>query len=410
MLQLLLSVFLVSGIIDGSLSAYYDVGDKYLISKPGKLSQGAAVQFCDGLNYHLVDIDSPAKYEEVKQWVHNNFNAVLNKGGVFWTNMAVFPYAGIGQFPLMSDGSTGTYNTWTQKARLNLPVGSNKLYVLIQLNAGKGVAYNGLWNAAEGYRTRALCERNPDVDECVLGTDNCHAHASCINTDGSFTCKCNDGYHGNGVQCSDVDECVLGTDNCHAHARCINTDGSFNCKCNDGFQGNGVQCSAIPCYGKPVDFRAREPDGSKSMGHFAYELTDKHLNWHEAKAACKSKGGWLAWIGIRNQPGWSTAAKKEHVLTKLGMGMPDSAWIGLSWGQTNVGQTASRWNWEDGRPANTDEVALVHGEHDHGFGYCAYIYSYKGLAPQGHQQNYPTEHWHQCSKKFRGVCEFWCGE
>eukprot|EP00058_Branchiostoma_floridae_P002560 XP_002588048.1 hypothetical protein BRAFLDRAFT_83028 [Branchiostoma floridae] len=40
-----------------------------------------------------------------------------------------------------------------------------------------------------------------DVDECATGTDNCHEDASCTDTDGSFTCTCNDGYTGNGLLC-----------------------------------------------------------------------------------------------------------------------------------------------------------------------------------------------------------------
>ena len=43
--------------------------------------------------------------------------------------------------------------------------------------------------------------------------------------------------------CTDVDECTSGTHNCDANAMCTNTIGSFSCKCNAGFTGNGQTCS-----------------------------------------------------------------------------------------------------------------------------------------------------------------------
>lgn len=41
----------------------------------------------------------------------------------------------------------------------------------------------------------------------------------------------------------DTDECEIETDNCHGDAICKNTDGSFSCKCNKGYQGNGTSCT-----------------------------------------------------------------------------------------------------------------------------------------------------------------------
>ena len=42
---------------------------------------------------------------------------------------------------------------------------------------------------------------------------------------------------------TDIDECALGTDNCHQ--RCINTEGSFVCACSRGFSlmNDGINCA-----------------------------------------------------------------------------------------------------------------------------------------------------------------------
>ena len=48
---------------------------------------------------------------------------------------------------------------------------------------------------------RAICV---DVDECLTPEENnCHAESTCTNTSGSFTCVCNTGYDGDGVNCDE---------------------------------------------------------------------------------------------------------------------------------------------------------------------------------------------------------------
>jgi hypothetical protein len=40
-----------------------------------------------------------------------------------------------------------------------------------------------------------------DINECDLETDNCNSKEICVNLDGSFECKCKNGYIGNGFNC-----------------------------------------------------------------------------------------------------------------------------------------------------------------------------------------------------------------
>ena len=41
-----------------------------------------------------------------------------------------------------------------------------------------------------------------DIDECLNGTDDCDDEevAECLNTIGSYTCSCREGYTGNGYR------------------------------------------------------------------------------------------------------------------------------------------------------------------------------------------------------------------
>ena len=42
---------------------------------------------------------------------------------------------------------------------------------------------------------------------------------------------------------SEINECA--TDPCHVNATCQNTDGSYDCSCNDGYTGNGTDCTGM---------------------------------------------------------------------------------------------------------------------------------------------------------------------
>lgn len=40
----------------------------------------------------------------------------------------------------------------------------------------------------------------------------------------------------------DVDECSLGQHQCGGFSRCYNTQGSYKCKCKEGYRGDGMNC------------------------------------------------------------------------------------------------------------------------------------------------------------------------
>ncbi|XP_036372963.1 nephronectin a isoform X1 [Megalops cyprinoides] len=89
-----------------------------------------------------------------------------------------------------------------------------------------------------------------DVDECATGRAVCPRFRKCINTFGSYICKCHEGFklqYINGkYQCIDVNECTSAQHQCGSFSVCYNTPGSYKCKCKDGFRGMGYDCKPIP--------------------------------------------------------------------------------------------------------------------------------------------------------------------
>ncbi|XP_048198314.1 adhesion G protein-coupled receptor E5 isoform X2 [Perognathus longimembris pacificus] len=86
-----------------------------------------------------------------------------------------------------------------------------------------------------------------DINECAppLRT-SCGKFADCQNTEGSYYCLCSPGYallsggkkfHNESENtCQDVDECRLRLHECHSSTTCINTVGSYKCRCSPGWE------------------------------------------------------------------------------------------------------------------------------------------------------------------------------
>lgn len=92
-----------------------------------------------------------------------------------------------------------------------------------------------------------------DIDECANGEAKCGGTSKCVNTKGSYTCSCDQGftyenetcveqkagqcekgYENKDGKCVDIDECATQANICPAHMFCLNTEGLYNCvsSCN----------------------------------------------------------------------------------------------------------------------------------------------------------------------------------
>ncbi|KAI2668383.1 Nephronectin [Labeo rohita] len=65
-----------------------------------------------------------------------------------------------------------------------------------------------------------------------------------IERDGEIGCLCPPGLYLalDNRTCKDKDECLTGNHRCSHQASCVNTEGSYTCKCEKGYTGDGFRC------------------------------------------------------------------------------------------------------------------------------------------------------------------------
>uniref|UniRef100_A0A3P8S994 Adhesion G protein-coupled receptor E5b, duplicate 2 n=1 Tax=Amphiprion percula TaxID=161767 RepID=A0A3P8S994_AMPPE len=115
-----------------------------------------------------------------------------------------------------------------------------------------------------------------DINECKDAENNkdiCGKKGTCQNVDGSYWCKCEEGYTNSGnksTPCSDINECRDAENNkdiCGKKGTCQNVDGSYWCKCEEGYTTYGNErtlCLELDCDSFSEDGRP-----SQSLGGLA---------------------------------------------------------------------------------------------------------------------------------------------
>ena len=221
-----------------------------------------------------------------------------------------------------------------------------------------------------------------DVDECLLEMDECSEVAFCNNWDGWYNCTCFDGYEGDGYNCTDIDECFEEIDECSENAFCTNTVPGYNCTCDEGYSGDGFNCTDVDECTEGLDDCDFEATCINLEGSFTCECQDGYndnacqAGWSQqfdmchkvfagptdfatAKADCESQGGWVAYFTSQQHDEWMVSLANGAV-----------AWLGYEQVQEN---TKWRWynhlgerfptgylNWQKGQPDKPGVEACMH--------------------------------------------------
>ncbi|XP_055284737.1 adhesion G protein-coupled receptor E2 isoform X2 [Moschus berezovskii] len=136
-----------------------------------------------------------------------------------------------------------------------------------------------------------------DINECgPPSLVDCGEAADCQNTEGGYHCTCSPGYEplsGTGIfqnesenTCRDVDECSSGRHRCHNSTVCVNTVGSYTCHCRQGWVPKaGSQDKQMTTICEEISFPTwTAPPGIKSqaLSHFFNRIQDLDRNFRSA--------------------------------------------------------------------------------------------------------------------------------
>jgi hypothetical protein len=152
------------------------------------------------------------------------------------------------------DGVASTYVGVDPSA----PASARVAFDGVALQSAPGLVSAHLVDACAACAADASCDpvASP-VCACLVGFygdgESCTACGAVAHCTGQVSCSdgtdevcdaCASGYTLTGGACEDTDECALGAGTCDANATCTNTDGGYTCACDDGYTGDGQSCAA----------------------------------------------------------------------------------------------------------------------------------------------------------------------
>ncbi|XP_066202938.1 adhesion G protein-coupled receptor E2-like isoform X3 [Saccopteryx leptura] len=134
-----------------------------------------------------------------------------------------------------------------------------------------------------------------EVDKCQLNPRICKGHSICVNTQGSYTCKCPPGVEISPEDpklCKDVNECTLGQSPCHKSTHCLNSVGRYECRCRPGWK---------PVPGSPNGPNSTVCEDVDECSSGKHQCDNSTLcNNTLGSYTCLCRPGWVPKSGFRN--------------------------------------------------------------------------------------------------------------
>ncbi|NWQ68117.1 MATN2 protein, partial [Neopipo cinnamomea] len=146
-----------------------------------------------------------------------------------------------------------------------------------------------LCRCKQGYILNADQKTCSTQDLCAVEKHACEQ--ICVNTPGSYVCQCYEGYEldANGKNCIVVDYCALDNQGCQHE--CVNTEDSYYCKCHPGFILNpDKRTCRIPDYCALQDHGCEQECVNTDVSYFCQCQEGFRLN--PDKKTCKKVNFW----------------------------------------------------------------------------------------------------------------------